>query len=51
MEWGYALSLFAHVRQEKQPDWAKHLSKNVKADFIQGQNFISNNESLIFQQE
>jgi len=49
MEWGYALSLFAHIRQEQQPDWAYHLSKNVKADFIQGQNFISANENNIFQ--
>jgi hypothetical protein len=50
MEWGYALSLFAYIRQEKQPDWIHHLCKNVKADFIQGQNFIAANESIIFQQ-
>jgi len=49
MEWGYALSLFAHIRQEQEPNWSCHLSKNVKADFIQGQNFISANENIIFQ--
>lgn len=48
MEWGYALALFAYIRQEQQPDWANYLCKNVKADFIQGQNFISRNDSLIF---
>jgi len=49
-EWGYALALFAYVRQEKQPDWANHLCKNVKADFKRSQHFISNNEDIIFQQ-
>ncbi|HLK29938.1 MAG TPA: hypothetical protein VKT28_15265 [Puia sp.] len=51
MEWGYALALFAHTRQESQPQWASHLCMNVKADFLQGQNFISNNERDIFQQQ
>jgi hypothetical protein len=49
MEWGYALALFAYIRGEQQPDWAEHLCKNVKADFIQGQNFICENEEKIFQ--
>jgi hypothetical protein len=49
MEWGYALSLFAYFREEEKPDWATHLCKNVKADFIQGQNFISSNKNKIFQ--
>jgi len=48
MQWGYSLALFAYIREENQPDWLKHLCKNVKADFIQAQNFISNNESGIF---
>ena len=48
MEWGYALALFAWIRQEAQPGWADHLCKNVKADFMQGQNFIAANEDLIF---
>lgn len=49
MEWGYALALFAYVREEHYPDWVNYLCKNVKADFIQSQRFISNNESKIFQ--
>lgn len=49
MEWGYALSLFAHVRGEKSPGWINHLTLNIKGDFIQGQNFIEANENLIFQ--
>jgi hypothetical protein len=32
------------------PAWASHLCKNVKGDLIQEQNFIANNEELIFQQ-
>jgi len=47
MEWGYALSLFAYIRKEDQPNWANHLATNVKADFRQGQNFILNNEDKI----
>ncbi len=50
MEWGYALSLFAYIREEQQPQWVDYLCKNVKADFKQGQNFISANENIIFQQ-
>jgi len=50
MAWGYALALFAYVRQEETPAWASHLCKNVKGDFIQGQNFIANNEEVVFQQ-
>lgn len=48
MEWGYALALFAYLRQEPDPAWADHLCKNVKGDFIQGRNFIAANEDLIF---
>jgi hypothetical protein len=51
MEWGYALALFAYLRQEPSPTWADHLCKNVKGDFIQGKNFIAANEDLIFQEE
>jgi len=51
MEWGYALSLFTYIRREVQPEWAAHLCKNVKADFLQGQRFISDNEYLIFQED
>lgn len=47
MEWGYALSLFAHIRGEKSPSWINHLAINVKGDFIQGQNFIAANDVII----
>lgn len=50
MEWGYALALFAYLRHEQQPGWVNYLCKNVKADFIQSQNFISNNEIKSFQE-
>lgn len=49
LEWGYALSLFAYIRQEEQPLWSNYLCPNVKADFRQGQNFINANRDLIFQ--
>lgn len=51
MEWGYALALFALIRNEDQPDWANYLCTNVKADFRQAKDFIANNRdkiSLIF---
>lgn len=50
MEWGYALALFAYIREERKPTWAEHLCKNVKGDFMQAQKFIYANEELIFQQ-
>ena len=48
MEWGYAMSLFAHIRGEQMPKWIDYLTLNIKGDFIQGQNFIRANEGLIF---
>lgn len=48
MEWGYALALFAWLRQEPEPGWADYLCKNVRADFIQGKNYIARNEEKIF---
>ncbi|MEP6952182.1 MAG: hypothetical protein ABI863_23020 [Ginsengibacter sp.] len=51
MEWGYALSLFAHFRGEKTPGWVEHLTLNIQGDFIQGQNFIADNEDVIFQDD
>jgi hypothetical protein len=32
MDWGYVLALFAELRGEEDPEWAKYLCKNVKAD-------------------
>ena len=45
------MSLFAYVREEQESGWSEHLCKNARADFIQGKNFIVNNEEMIFQQE
>jgi len=50
MEWGYALSLLAHTREEQTPGWIKYLSVNVRADFKQGERFIEHNPDLLFQQ-
>ncbi|MBO9564987.1 MAG: hypothetical protein J7621_19580 [Niastella sp.] len=50
MEWGYGLALFAHLRGEDNPVWAKHLTPTVKGDFTQGQNFIKKNSDKVFQQ-
>jgi len=47
MEWGYAMSLFAHIRNELMPKWIDYLTLNIKGDFIQGQNFIKANPGLI----
>jgi len=51
MEWGYALSLLAYIRDEKNPIWIKHLSLNVRNDFKQGEYFIANNKAILFQQK
>jgi hypothetical protein len=47
MEWGYALSLFAYIRDEKTPKWIEYLTLNVKEEFKQGERFIENNKDLI----
>ncbi|MFT3823969.1 MAG: hypothetical protein QM731_08610 [Chitinophagaceae bacterium] len=49
MEWGYALALFAHLRDEATPTWIEHLNLTVKGDFVQGQNFIKANPDKLFQ--
>ncbi len=48
MEWGYALSLLAYVREEKTPSWVDYLTLNIKEYFKQGVRFIENNKELIF---
>jgi hypothetical protein len=49
--WGYLLALYAYWREEKDPQWTKHLSPSIKKDFKvslkwlhqtdAGENFIS----------
>lgn len=41
MEWGYALALFAHLRNEKKPAWAEHLVKNIRSDFLKSEQYIA----------
>jgi hypothetical protein len=48
MEWCYALSLHAFIRDEKAPNWIESLTLNVKEGFKQGARFIENNKNLIF---
>lgn len=39
-EWGYALALFAQLRREKDPAWAKHLTPNIRSDFSKSQAYL-----------
>jgi|GEM_PF-451245 len=47
-QWGYALALYAHLREEENPAWIKFLSPNVKGAFNQSITFIQNNPELIY---
>jgi hypothetical protein len=47
-QWGYALALFAHVRDEKSPEWINYLTPNIRRDFLLGQDFIDANPDRIF---
>jgi hypothetical protein len=44
MDWGYALALFAQLRGENDPDWTKHLCKNVKSDFTKSYRYLESVE-------
>jgi hypothetical protein len=50
MEWGYALALLAFIREEKAPEWIRHLTVNVKGDFRQGERFIEYNKEVVFKE-
>jgi hypothetical protein len=41
--YGYALARFATERGERKPDWAKHLSTNVRAYFKRSQTWLTKN--------
>lgn len=43
MEWGYALALFAQLRNEDEPAWLEHLCTNVRADYSQSRHFMKLN--------
>lgn len=40
MDWGYVLALFSRLRGEKDPEWAKHLGKNVKSDYEKSYRYL-----------
>jgi Tetratricopeptide repeat len=48
LQWGYALALFSHLREEENPEWIKYLSANVKGAFKRSMNFIQNNPEIIY---
>lgn len=50
-EWGYALALYAFYRQEKNSDWIKYLTPNIKSDFRKSMNFIYANKGKVFIEE
>jgi len=39
-EWGYALALFAQLRKEKNPEWTKYLTPNIRPDFTKSQAYL-----------
>jgi tetratricopeptide (TPR) repeat protein len=49
-QWGYALALFSHLREEENPEWANYLSENVKSAFIKSLKFIQNHLDQIYKQ-
>jgi hypothetical protein len=47
-EWGYALALYTHFREEENPDWIRFLKPNLKSDFQKSRNYIFANMDKIF---
>ncbi|RYZ29591.1 MAG: hypothetical protein EOO10_05790 [Chitinophagaceae bacterium] len=50
-EWGYALALYAFYRQEENPSWTKHLTKNIQSDFKKSEAYILANQDKVFIEE
>lgn len=48
MEWGYALAVFAYIREEKTPGWINFLATNGKSDFKKSEKFIYANPDKVF---
>lgn len=44
---GYALARFATERGEVKPDWARHLSPNVKSDFKNSKRWLEQNPQFV----
>ena len=49
-EWGYALAIYAYMREDDNPDWIKHLTLNIQSDFKKSFRYISDNPDKIFQE-
>lgn len=47
-EWAYVLALFAFIRYEENPNWAKFLNKTIKKDFEKSLKYMHRNENEIF---
>jgi hypothetical protein len=50
-EWGYALALYSHFRQEENPEWIKFLTPNLKSDYKKSVEFIFTNLDKVFIEE
>jgi hypothetical protein len=46
-DWGYALALYAYIRQEKKPDWVRHLTPNIRSDFKKSEAYIYDNTDKV----
>lgn len=46
-EWGYALALYAYIREERTPSWINFLTPNIKSDFLQSEMYIYAHEDII----
>lgn len=44
---GYALAKFASERGERKPEWASHLSANVRADFNESKRWLEKNPNYV----
>jgi hypothetical protein len=50
-EWGYALALYAYFKQEKDPAWINHLTRNIRSDFKKSTAFMYANPDKIFKEK
>ena len=46
-EWGYALALYAYIRQERKPDWIQYLVPNIQSDFKKSEAYIYDNTDKV----
>jgi hypothetical protein len=45
---GYALAKFASERGENKPQWARHLSPNVRSDFKNSMRWLAENQNYVY---